>query len=118
MVNTADLREWVGHHVVDAKGKKIGSLEAVYVDTRSDDPAMATVTTGHGGRRRLVFVPVHDAVVGPDYVEVPFSKPQVKSAPSIETDGVLAAEDEPGIFGYYGLPYEPGMDGERRLARR
>lgn len=118
MVDTADLREWVGHHVVDPNGKKIGSLEAVYVDTRSDEPAMATVTTGHAGRRRLVFVPVHDAVVGPGYVKVPFPKPQVKSAPSIATDGVLPAEDEAGIFGYYGLPYEPGMDGERRLARR
>jgi hypothetical protein len=31
---------------------------------------------------------------------------------------VLPAEGEPALFAHYGLEYQPGAGGERRLARR
>lgn len=46
VIHSADLREWRNRSVVDPKGHKIGVLEAVYVDTTTDEPAMATVRTG------------------------------------------------------------------------
>ncbi|MEV4560348.1 PRC-barrel domain-containing protein [Kitasatospora sp. NPDC049285] len=118
MIQPADIREWRSHDVIDQGGKKIGSLENVYVDTATDQPSFVTVTVGFPGRRRLVFVPVADAVVGPGYVRVPFAKADVRSAPSIDTDGVLPAEQEPEVFAHYGLEYVAGDAGERRLARR
>jgi hypothetical protein len=42
----------------------------------------------------------------------------VKDAPSIGTDGELPAADEEAIFEHYGVKYEPGADGEQRLACR
>ncbi|MGV9571766.1 hypothetical protein ACWDRX_20360 [Streptomyces nigra] len=33
-------------------------------------------------------------------------------------DGVLPAEDEKAVFAHYDLNYQPGVAGERRLARR
>ncbi|MGX1882874.1 PRC-barrel domain-containing protein [Streptomyces sp. NPDC055287] len=118
MVKSADIREWRTHDVVDSGGRKIGTLEAVYVDTRSDEPAVATVQVGLPTRHRLVFVPLADAIVGPGYVKVCYAKALVKGAPSMGTDDVLPAEDEEAIFVHYDLPYEPGAGGERRLARR
>jgi len=114
----ADIREWRGHDVVDAQGHKIGELEAVYVDTVSDLPSFGTVTVGLPTRHRLVFVPLDHATVGPGYVKVTYAKKQVKDAPSIGTDGELPAGDEEAIFKHYGLAYQSGGDGERRLARR
>lgn len=93
-------------------------LEAVYVDTATDEPAMATVRTGLPTRHRLVFVPVDDAVLGPGYVKVPYARGQVRKAPSIGTDDVLPAEQEEEIFHHYGMTYRPGAGGERQLARR
>lgn len=118
MIEPADLREWRGCHVVDEDGNRIGLLEAVYVDTGTDLPAMATVRTGMPTRYRLTFAPVGEAVVGPDYVRVPYGKSLVKSAPSIGTDDVLPVEDEAAVFQHYGLPYTPGARGVRQLARR
>ena len=46
MIHSADIREWRNHDVIDPKGQKIGALEAIYVDTTTDEPAMATVRTG------------------------------------------------------------------------
>jgi hypothetical protein len=118
MIQIADIREWRGQDVVDADGKKIGVLESIYVDTATDDPWFATVIVGLFGRRRLVFVPLADAMVGPGYLKVAFARSTVKGAPAIDTDGVLPAEQEPEVFSHYQLQYAPGAGGERRLARR
>ena len=59
--------------------------------------------------------PLTTATVGPGYVKVSYDKHQVEDAPSIGIDGELPAGDEEAIFRHYGLPYEPGADGERRL---
>ncbi|MER8183375.1 PRC-barrel domain-containing protein [Kitasatospora sp. NPDC094015] len=118
MFEATDIREWRGHDVVDADGHKIGTLEAVYVDTATDLPSFATVTVGLPTRRRLVFVPLDGAAVGPGYLKVTRPKGQVKNAPSIDTDGELPAEDEPAVFAHYELEYVQGESGERRLGRR
>jgi hypothetical protein len=118
MIRSADIREWRNHEVVDPKGRKIGMLEAVYVDTATDEPAVATVRTGLPTRQRLVFVPLDEAVLGPGYVRVSHAKGEVRKAPSIGTDDVLPAEQEETIFRHYGLQYKRGIGGERKLARR
>ncbi|MFG3042503.1 PRC-barrel domain-containing protein [Streptomyces sp. NPDC048330] len=118
MIEIADVREWREHDVLDSDGKKIGTLESVYVDTATDEPSFATVTVGLPTRHRLVFVPIAEATVGPGYLKVPFAKSLVKDAPAIDTDGVLPAEEEPQVFAHYELEYLPGAGGERRLARR
>ncbi|MET7600994.1 PRC-barrel domain-containing protein [Streptomyces avermitilis] len=118
MIQAADIREWRDHDVVDPKGRKIGALEAIYVDTTTDEPAVATVRTGLPTRQRLVFVPLDKAVLGPGYLQVSYAKSLVKNAPSIGTDDILPAEQEESIFQHYGLPYRPGSNGERQLARR
>jgi hypothetical protein len=112
-----DIREWRGHNVVDDSGSKIGELEALYVDTRTDDYEFATVKVGLLNRQRLVFVPTAGATVGPNYFKVRFPKKLVRDAPSIDTDGELLAPDEPAVFEHYKMPYE-ASESERLLARR
>lgn len=118
MIQTAEIQEWRDHDVIDATGHKVGVLEGIYVNTATDEPAMATVRTGPPTRHRLVFVPLDDAVAGPRYLKVSYDKAMVKKAPSLATDGILLAENEEGIFQYYDKPYQTGADGERQLARR
>ena len=104
--------------MVDPDGKKIGILEAVYVDTGTDQPAFATVRIGMIGRHRLTFVPLDRATVSPAALRVAYTRGQVKGAPQIDTDGELVAADEPKLFEHYGMAYQAGAGGERRLARR
>ncbi|MER6629448.1 PRC-barrel domain-containing protein [Streptomyces sp. NPDC000987] len=118
MFEASDIREWRGHDVVDQDGHRIGQLESVYVDTKTDQPFFATVTVGLPTRRRLVFVPLPGATVGPGYLKVSHGKDMVKKAPSIDTDGELPASEEPEVFAHYGMAYAPGAGGERRLGRR
>jgi hypothetical protein len=117
MFEAENIRDWREHDVIDPDGKKIGQLEAVYVDTTSDEPAFGSVRIGMVGRHRLTFVPLDRAVVLPGALRVAYTKSQVKDALTIET-GELAATDEPELFKHYGLEYQPGQNGERQLARR
>ena len=112
------ITDWRGKRVVAEDGSRIGPLEAVYVDTVSDEPAFATVRVGIVGRYRLVFVPLAGATVAPDHLRVRCEKKLVKDAPSIDTDGELLAGDESAVFEHYGMTYQSGSGGERRLARR
>ena len=116
MFPAENLRDWVGLKVIDPADKSIGSLEAVYVDTITDEPSFLTVKVGVIGRQRLVFVPAFGATVTPKAVRVRYAKALAREAPSIETDGELLATDEPAVFAHYDLDY--GIGAERRLARR
>jgi len=118
MFPAENLRDWRGEKVIDPESDKIGDLEAVYVDTATDEPAFITVRIGFLGRHRLAFVPVAGATVTPGAVRVRYDKKLVGEAPTIDTDGELTAADEPGVFAHYNLPYTTGASGERRLARR
>jgi hypothetical protein len=117
MFPAENLRDWRGEKVIDPQGDKIGDLEAIYVDTATDEPAFATVKVGMLGRHRLVFVPLAGATVSPGALRVRYDKKQVGDAPSIDTDGELTAENEPSLFAHYNLPYD-SITGVRRLARR
>ncbi|WP_433366609.1 PRC-barrel domain-containing protein [Actinoplanes sp. CA-142083] len=118
MFPAENLRDWRGKKVIDPNSDKIGDLEAVYVDTATDEPSFATVRVGMIGRHRLVFVPLAGATVTPDAVRVRHEKKLVGDAPSIDVDGELPAAEEARVFAHYELPYQPGVSGERRLARR
>ena len=113
-----DIRDWQGLSVVDSSGAKIGSLEGVYFDTSTDQPVFASVKRGVPGMTELVFVPLTGAKVAPKQVRVMTDKKTAKDAPSISTDGELTSEQEPDIYSHYGLVYERGASGERRLGRR
>ena len=117
-VPAENLRDWQGQKVIDHDGDKVGELEAVYVDTSTDQPAFVTVKVGMVGRHRLVFVPVEGATVTPTTVRVRYPKKVIQDAPSIDTDGELTGADEPQVFAHYDLPYTATTVGERRLGRR
>lgn len=111
-----NLRDWQGKTVIDPDDNKIGELEAIYFDTATDEPSFATVKIGMIGRHKLAFVPLEGTTVSPDRLRVRYAKKQVSDAPTIDTDGELAATDEPAVFAYYSI--ETSTGGGRRLARR
>ena len=118
MFDVDDIRDWQGESVLDQTGSKIGSLEGVYFDTSSDQAMFASVKTGLPGATKLVFVPLVGAKVSPKHLRVMTDKKLAKGAPFISTDGELGSEDEAAVYAHYGMPYERGAGGERRLGRR
>jgi uncharacterized protein (TIGR02271 family) len=96
--------EWRGREVVSSDGDKIGTLEEIYLDAESGEPEWAAVTTGFFGTKQT-FVPLAQAEPQGGRVTVPYSKDQVKDAPSIDPDGELSQDDEARLYRHYGLEY-------------
>ena len=102
MTQVTEAYEWRGREIVDNDGDKIGSLEEIYLDTESGRPEWATVNTGLFGTKQS-FIPLAEAEPARGKVVVPYSKDQVKDAPSVDPDGELSAEEEESLYAHYGI---------------
>lgn len=103
--------------VIDDVGRRIGSLDAIYVDA-NEVPVFATVKVGVRGLRRLVFVPLRDATVEQGHLRVAYSRTSVKTSPAIGMNRELLPADEKAMFDYYGLSCPPVSGSGRRVHRR
>ena len=111
--------EWHGVTLFDRDGEKIGKLHDVYVDVENDEPQFATIKEGFIGRH-LTFVPLGGITVGPDGLQVPVTKNQIKAAANIEQHGEVRSQaDGSALYHHYELNYTPpNTESARRLARR
>jgi stress response protein YsnF len=96
--------DWRGRTVVDRDGEKIGKLDDLYLDEETSRPEWAGVATGVFGRRQTL-VPLSEARLVDDDVQVPFDQDQVKDAPNVDPDEVLSQEEESRLYQHYGLEY-------------
>jgi len=109
-----DVQTWRGKKMVDADGDKIGTIEAVFLDRHTAQPAWAAVKTGLFGHKHTL-VPIRDAqVTDDDQVRVPLDKEQVKDAPRIDPDGELSPDEERRLWEHYGMSDYDEWQGEDR----
>ncbi len=112
-----DLAEWQGRDLVDRDGERIGKLDEIYFDVETDEPQFGTVREGLFGRR-LAFVPLAGVTIGPNDLQVPVTRAQIKDAPIVDRSD-LSQEDESRLYHHYELNYTPiDRESGRRLARR
>ena len=104
MAEMTEAYDWRGRDVVGKDGDKIGTLEEVYLDTDSGRPEWATVNTGLFGTKQS-FVPLREASPSRGKVVLPYSKDQVKGAPSVDPDGELSTEEEQRLYTHYGIAF-------------
>lgn len=109
MATQAEIRNLLECHVVGSDGRLIGKVGQVYLDDRSGEPEWVTVRTGFSGMRQT-FVPLSGSRRSAEEIRVPFDQEKIKGAPSIDVDGRLTAEEEIGLYRYYGmLPIVPAQ---------
>jgi uncharacterized protein (TIGR02271 family) len=99
-----------GEDLYGAEGEKLGSIQEIYLDTETDEPEWALVTTGLFGSKST-FVPLRDATESDGTLTVPFDKATVKDAPKMDPDGQLSQSEEAELYRYYGLNYTESRSG-------
>jgi PRC-barrel domain/Domain of unknown function (DUF2382) len=103
---------WRGRTVLDRDGEKIGTLDDILLDARTDLPAWGGVRTGLFGRKES-YIPL-DVVDEADdeALRVPFAKAKVTEAPAVDPDVAMMREEEDALFGHYGREQPAGDTGE------
>ncbi|GHJ93904.1 photosystem reaction center subunit H [Streptomyces sp. NE5-10] len=123
MIAQEQIPTVLDHPVYDTEGKKIGDAKHVFLDDATGRPEWVTVKTGMFGTSES-FVPIKDASVVSDHLEVPYSKDRVKGAPHVDVDGGghLDASEEQRLYEYYGIAWDEAWQranepGDRGWAR-
>jgi stress response protein YsnF len=95
------------HPVFDTDGNKIGEAKHIFYDDVTGQPDWVTVKTGWFGSHES-FVPIHDASMVGDHLEVPYDKTKVKDAPHVDVDagGHLSEQEEHRLYDYYGIDWD------------
>src|SRR3954454_10921814 len=101
LTTQVNIQEWRGAKAVDVSGEKVGTVEEVYLDRRSQEPEWLTISTGLFGTRTS-FVPVADAQLDAGEVRLGYAKDQIKDAPNVDADGALSPDEEQRLYEHYG----------------
>jgi len=109
MISMNEIDRVTGATVYTSDGDKIGSANQVYLDDTTGAPQWVTVNTGLFGASES-FVPLSEAVLRDDRLEVPFDKKMVKDAPRLGESGHLSQQEEHELYRYYGLSGPTGTD--------
>lgn len=108
------LRDLKGKPVFDNAGQKIGGIEDIYLDDRTDQPEWLGLGTGMFGMKHIV-VPLQEAQLDGDSIRVPYSKDKVKDAPDVGGEDHVDENTEAELYRYYGVrpDYQPGDESGR-----
>src|ERR687893_670467 len=100
-INMHDPGQLAGAAVVGRDWEKLGSVNAVYLDTESGRPEWVAVVSGLFGAR-VSLVPLAQAeFVGAD-LRFPYDREQLKTAPPHDSERELSPSDEAELFRHYG----------------
>ncbi|MGJ7442143.1 DUF2382 domain-containing protein [Aquipuribacter sp. MA13-6] len=108
MITTNEIDRVTGTTIYTNDGDKIGSANQVYLDDATGEPQWVTVNTGLFGTSES-FVPLSEAVLRDDRLEVPFDKKTVKDAPRLGESGHLSPAEEDELYRHYGLADAVGV---------
>ena len=107
MITREEIANVLDQPVYDGDGNKIGDAKHVFFDDMTGRPEWVSVKTGLIGSSES-FVPVRDAAMVQDHLEVPYGKDQVKGAPTVDVDagGHLSESEEHRLYDYYGINFD------------
>jgi sporulation protein YlmC with PRC-barrel domain len=102
MIRNDQIGGLAGADVYSSDGDKIGTAGEVYLDYLTGRIEWISVRTGRFGLKESL-VPLSEAAVVNDRIEIPFTKHQITASPPIDVDGDLGQAEVDELCAYYGL---------------
>ncbi len=103
MLDETQLRNLIGHDVIDGERKSIGNLETFFVHRDTGNPEWLGVFAGTF-RSHHYLVPVRGADREGSAARVPWTKDQVHEAPEYsDPDAPISEELEREAYSHYGV---------------
>ncbi|MEE1799035.1 PRC-barrel domain-containing protein [Streptomyces sp. NPDC101062] len=101
METDIDPRSLIGRKAYDREGRKLGTVDEVYLDDATGTPEWAAVRTGLFSRD--AFVPLAPSTLEAEGLRVPFERALIKDAPDFGVGRHLSPEQELQLYHHYGL---------------
>ncbi|WP_438294931.1 PRC-barrel domain-containing protein [Streptomyces sp. HUAS TT7] len=101
MQTDIDPRSLIGRKAYDRSGRKLGTVDEVYLDDATGVPEWAAVRTGLFSRD--AFVPLEPSTLVDEALHVPYERALIKDAPDFGVGRHLSPEQEIQLYHHYGL---------------
>ena len=92
---------WLGAPLDDSGGAQAARVEAVFADTETGRPAWLLAKVGRFGK--VVAIPFHDCAAVVGRVWAPYSREELRAAPTVDPARPLTREQELEICAGYGI---------------
>jgi hypothetical protein len=103
-----------GGIVLSKDGDRVRSVEQVFLNDDTCEPAFVTVRTGLVGMSET-FVPLAGATLDGSRIHVAYARDRMKNGPRIDSDlGSISTQEENALYLYYGIDTsrsQPGNTG-------
>ncbi|MFJ2112163.1 MULTISPECIES: PRC-barrel domain-containing protein [unclassified Streptomyces] len=123
METDIDPRGLIGRKAFDRDGRKLGTVDEVYLDDATGVPEWAAVRTGLFSRD--AFIPLAPSTLAADGLRVPFERALIRDAPDFGVGRHLSPDQELQLYHHYGLalpdagpPEPPTSRADRRDSDR
>jgi hypothetical protein len=93
---------WIGFRVDDMNGSRIGSVQAIYVDSKGGEPVWVVVKVGRFGK--VTAIPYPDCADAPGRLWVAHGRKVVRGAPALAGGKPITREQELSLFEHYLFP--------------
>jgi membrane protein len=117
MTTQHESTDWEGRTMLDRAGRRIGTIEEIYLVEETGQPDWAVVRLGRLGRSRAALVPL----VGADPVEqgirAAYEKDAIDDAPRIDGAAEPSEQEVAAVYRHYGMEYG-GDGGDGATTRR
>ncbi|MFI5027799.1 MAG: PRC-barrel domain-containing protein [Solirubrobacterales bacterium] len=102
---------WIGFELDELGGARVGSVDGIYIDAESGEPAW--LIAGLGRRRaKLIVIPYRDCAAGAGRVWVAHARDVLRDAPAVDPARPLLREHELAICAHYGVGERVGRAAE------
>ncbi|MEU3792452.1 PRC and DUF2382 domain-containing protein [Streptomyces fructofermentans] len=107
MITREQIPTVLDHPVYDAEGSKVGDAKHVFYDDATGQPEWVIVKTGLFGTNES-FVPMRDAHMVEDHLEVSVTKDRISDAPNVDvgSGGHLSPDEEHRLYEHYGIAWD------------
>ncbi|MCA1699749.1 MAG: PRC-barrel domain-containing protein [Actinobacteria bacterium] len=104
---------------MDANGAKLGTIQEIYFDEETNQPATLAINAGGLLDNKHRVVPLELASPSADGIQVPYDKATVKDAPNLDLDDDLPADQVTALYRHYSLNVDnaPNGDAEHTVGR-
>jgi hypothetical protein len=101
-----EMRAWAGFRLDEIAGSAVGKVEGTFVDADGGDPVWLVARMGRFGHHTLVAG--RDAVAGVGRVWVPYTRDQIRRAPTVNPSEPLTADAERQLLEHYRIAADNG----------
>jgi hypothetical protein len=93
----------VGRTLLGMDRRKIGRINAIYVNGTTGEPEWVAVSAGGLVGAKLIFAPVAEVTLFGEDAVVAFDKKHVMHAPKTHSEGALSPAENDQLYRYYGI---------------